>query len=308
MDFVGSAQVLRRTADRAIMNKSSSSILSLCLATGLTPLATACNMGAGFLKQSGPSEASARVVQVVVKEQNGTTSAAISRTSALTQELGASPNSSVAGSRILFSPGSLAVDTEVTIQAGTSLATSAVFNQLGVNSQVASSANAVTFATSVPTDAVVPFTVAIPLPDSSSLYLSDPFANLIIVYSVSKASLGNGQFTGIIGRAAIDSSSGFARFAVSYFGTYQAVITKTLVQPVEVAAAPSVKVIKVIKPGVISDRFYYGRGPMPASFGGDVPQNKAHFKGWVHAFAPSKVGTTSTLSAGKISKALPEKN
>jgi hypothetical protein len=306
MNFIGSAQVMLGSADRFIMSKLNHTMMPL--AFGLSVLTTACNMGSGFLKQSGPSEASARVVQVVVKDQNGTTSAAISRSSTLTQELGASPNSAVAGSRIQFPPGSLAVDTEVTIQAGASLATAAVFSQLSVTTEVASSATAVTFASSVPTDAVVPFRVAIPLPDSSSLYLSDPFANLIIVYSVSKASLGNGQFTGIIGRAAIDSSTGFARFAVNYFGTYQAVITKTLVQPVEVAAAPSLKVKRVIKPGVISDRFYYGRGPMPTSFGSDAPQSSGHFKGWAHAFGPSKVGTTSTLSTGKISKALPEKN
>ena len=272
----------------------------------LAALAFGCVRGPAFLKQGGAPEASIHRLQVATVDQNGATSGVIAGGSKSTQVISASTNSTVAGSNIEFPPGSLAISTEVTIQAGSNLATKSVLSQLNVTSEVASSATSVAFTSSVATDAVVPFTVAIPLPDTSSLALLDPFANLIIIYHVTKASSSNADFTGIISRDAIDTSTGFARFAVSHFGTYQAVITKTLVQAVEIAAAPIVKAKKVIPPGVITDRFYFSRGPMPASFGGDAAQNIGHFKGWVHAFGPSKVGTQSTLSTGKISKALPD--
>ena len=272
----------------------------------LAALAFGCVRGPAFLKQSGAPEASIHRLQVATVDQNGVTSGVITGGSKSTQVIAASANSAVAGSNIEFPPGSLAISTEVTIQAGSSLATNSVFTQLNVTAEVATSAPAVTFKSSVATDAVVPFTVAIPLPDTSSLALADPFTNLIIIYHVTKASAGNADFTGIISRDGIDTATGFARFAVSYFGTYQAVVTKTLVQAVEIAAAPKVKAKKVIPPGVITDRFYFSRGPMPASFGGDSAQNSSHLKGWVHAFGPSKVGTQATLSTGKISKALPD--
>lgn len=263
---------------------------------------TGCLKGPGFMSRQVPAAsapapaASAPIEAIQATILGASASGKVKASDSNTQVLTAAPQSSIAGSQASFPPGTLAVDTNVTIAPGPSLANNAVATQLGLGTTLASSGSAVAVTSSVPTDATQPFTLAIPLPDNgNSLALgnTDAYANLIIIYTVTTAS--GSVLTGIILRDLINIVNGFANFSTLHFGTYQAVVTVApVVQSVQIAAAP----VETTPPA----RIYFVSGPASASFGGVLGQSVSGFQGWVHKFSPAQVGGPTTLTVDRTDK------
>ena len=136
----------------------------------------------------------------------------------------ASKTSAIAGAAVTFPPGSIAVATTVTLLPGPSLAASSTASDLGLSGQLAGSGTSVTIASSVATDSVTPYTVSLALPAGAGLALADPYANLVVLYRVTKVGEGT-QVSGLIPLSDLNIGSGVVQFKIRYFGTYQAVLT-----------------------------------------------------------------------------------
>ncbi len=176
-----------------------------------------------------------------------TATAAVSSQSTTTQTLSASLDSTDAGAgggaavSVSFPPGSLAIDTTVTIEKGVQVANAVTSTQLGLGDAATLQLGVpVAITASAGQDAVKAFTVALSLPSGSGLALADQYANLLVVY---KATLRNEGITvvGTIPRDKLTLIDGKVQFETNYFGAYQTVITAAPVTAVaQVTVPPSV--------------------------------------------------------------------
>lgn len=248
------------------------------------------------MKQSGVEvRRSTPPVYVQASEQaDGSTTGMVSAALDATQILQASQASSIAGTQAEFPLGSLAIDTEITLKPGESLATPESLASLQLDTQVTNASPAVTLQSSVTMDAASPFTLQLIVPESAGLNLADPYANLVVLYKIEKAST-KSAFSGVITRDKLVIAGGFVRFDASFFGTYQAVITASLVaQAKEVPHNP--------EPVAKKKRLHFVRGPASATFGDDRARVDA-FAAWVQKLTPAfvRVGD-ATLRTGTVTK------
>ncbi len=135
----------------------------------------------------------------------------------------------IAGSSIAFPPGSLAFSTSISMQTGTSLASTSVASSLGVSSLTqASSAVVVSAGSSI--DASSPFTIQLALSVTNLHFLlSDPYERLHVVYKVTQADAGQRMVMGIIPRSELIVSGNKVSFQTKHFGQFQAVYTEAAV-------------------------------------------------------------------------------
>ncbi len=184
-------------------------------------------------------------VSVSGLQQNGATKGVLSANSFYTQVLEAGSNSAISGSSVAFPPGSLAIDTEIALATTAAIGNNETLQQLELGTQVSASGAPVAIGASTPMDALVPFSLSLPLPDGSGLRLTgDPYANLSVIYFVKKVGEGSASYTGVIPRAQIDISSGYAKISTLFFGTYQTIITqapieKSIEKPIEPVIKPA---------------------------------------------------------------------
>jgi hypothetical protein len=283
---------------------------SLLLLRRLLPVAwlalgvSSCLKGPGFMKQ-GPQEqekqpATAteelkKVLVPTVDLGDGSVQGALSATSQDIQVLQASDDSVVAGSLAEFPPGSVAIDTQMTIGPGVAIDTEENLNELKLDTSVLASASSVVIASTVALDTNSDFTMQIPVPQHSGLRLVDLLDNLVVIYKVKKSSANGAEFTGLLTRSELEIVGNFVRFTTSYFGTFQAIITKTpVVEKKEVAVKPTPKFKNV----------YYVKGFASSTFGDDGGQRADGFQGVFHKFKPAvvKADAKSKLSTGFVTK------
>lgn len=238
-------------------------------------------------------------VRISAIESNGRTKGAVAANAMYTQVLEAGSNTTISGSSAAFPPGSLAIDTEVSLATTAAIGNTDTLERLELGTEVARSGAAVEILSSTPTDAAAPFTLAIPLPDGSGLALSgDQWSNLSIVYFVKKFSQGSIGVTGIIPRSMVDVSSGYAKFKTTFFGTYQAIITsKPIDKPVEKAVEP-VTTPKSPQKGVLVPQGLFAYGFMTTSFEPAFSgQRQEGLQGMLTPLSPYLVGSSRRLSS-----------
>lgn len=248
----------------------------------------------------GVSETKVRISAI---ESNGRTKGAVAANAMYTQVLEAGSNTSISGSSAVFPPGSLAIDTEVSLSTTSAIGNTATLERLELGTEVARSGAAVEILSSTPTDAAAPFTLAIPLPDGSGLNLSqDQWSNLSIVYFVKKVSQGSVGFTGIIPRSMVDVSSGYAKFTTTFFGTFQAIITA---KPIDKAVEKAIEPVTGPKPDpkvVLAPQGFYASGFMTTSFEPALSgQRQEGLQGMLTPLSPYWVGSSRRLSSTFLS-------
>ncbi len=140
------------------------------------------------------------------------------------------------GSSLEFPPGSLAVSTEIQVQNAAPIASPGTAAELGIGGGFSQSGAAVLVTSSAPQNAVVPFTMSLPLPTNVSLALmqSGEDSSLAVVYRVTDETRQETR-TGMIPRSSITVNDRTASFRTDRFGTYQTVyLGETTPAPVEV--------------------------------------------------------------------------
>src|SRR5690606_21098171 len=119
------------------------------------------------------------------------------------------------------------------------LATDLTASDLGLQTSFTASGTPLAVESSATTDAVQPFTVALPLPEGASL-VEESYANLVVVFKYLVASTGK-YVTGLILRKDLVIANGLVSFSTRHFGVYQTVLTGDQVKEfvaVEGEAAP----------------------------------------------------------------------
>ena len=222
---------------------------------------------------------------------NGSVSGLVSAKSNNSQLLQAADSSLIAGSSVLFPPGSLSIDTTVTLAPGSPLTNSAFEKNVGVSSTATAASQAVAVTSSAQQDANLPFIINLLLPTVSSLNLAaDPYENLVVYYGVKKVGAG-GTFAGIYSRSNLEIVNNKVQIQSKYFGTFQAVLTTRLIDlPKEVA----VNISQITGP-----RFYVS-GVKSSTFDSGLQKNSG-YQGWSLKTTLPKVSSGgATLISGYV--------
>jgi hypothetical protein len=152
--------------------------------------------------------------------------AAFKVTGDTTMTMPAPAGSTFRGAAVAFPPGSLAIDTEITLEEGAPLASEGVMAELGMGAPMLGSAVPVMVTAASDLDAAKPFTIELPLPDLAALAdpgVEDPLANLAVLFKCEWVTEGK-VMLGILPRAEITVEGGVAKVTVTRFGVYQAVL------------------------------------------------------------------------------------
>lgn len=239
-------------------------------------------------KERATTQLAAQVTQI------GIGAAKLDPTSKKTQVIDTPPDSQIAGTSAEFPPGAVAVPTQISIQTGGTIAQLSTLNDLKLNTEIAGAASAVTITSSVAMDTVTPFTLAIPIPANSGLLLSDPLINLVVLYRVNKVGDGGTAFSGVIPMSLLQIAGTTVRFKTQYFGTYQAVITKTLVTKVAEAPASPLSSGKAF--------VHFVRGAAASNFATNSSVSGG-LSGWVQILSSARVSAPlSNLTTDIVTK------
>ncbi len=173
------------------------------------------------------------VVKVAVKEDvQGIVTASVSKDSTMTQVVEASKSGAISGATLSLPPGSLALDTEISIEEGASIASTVVASELQLNQAVEPASPAVVVQSTTDADAAQPFTLAIPMSGSVGLRLAgiDP-KKLAIIYRVIQYGNGGINVVGIIPYKELTIQNGnLVTFETRYFGSYQVAMVETAIE------------------------------------------------------------------------------
>ena len=182
---------------------------------------TGCIEGPGLFDQA---KSSADQV-VATTEADGAVTGAISAGSNLTQLLMAAANSAISGSTVAFPPGSLSIDSSVTLEESSDIANSSTATDLGLSAgELSSASSAVVVDSSISQDADSPFTLQIPVGSGLAGFgLAE--SRLIVVYKVYIASEGNKLVAGILPPSKVTVVDGKASFQTKHFGAFQLAYT-----------------------------------------------------------------------------------
>jgi hypothetical protein len=206
-------------------------IVILGLATGVS----ACLPG-GFFTQKKSAKSGATTSAIETTESNGVVTGRLDPNAALTQTMGASESSEIAGSSVSFPPGAIAIATDISLEQGADVLTDGTLTALGVGGDAVSTAGpAVLLESSVAQDATQPFTIAITV-NSAQLALLQA-GELAVLYKVIRNDQGGGLFVGFISPSEVKLDGNKLVFATKYFGAYQAVRVTTDVSAI--AAKPT---------------------------------------------------------------------
>ncbi len=182
------------------------------------------------------------IVAEVKSDENGVLTAKISSGSKTSQLVSASENSGIKGSAVQFPPGALSIDTDISIEEGSSLATSSSTEELGIGDNALTPASsAVVLTSSTEADAVSPFALSIPMLDGMGLTIMST-DNLIVMYKIKKYKEGGKIVLGIMTKSQLTIAENKVTFSTQYFGSYQVVLTDTPIT--EAKQAESVKPIE----------------------------------------------------------------
>lgn len=180
------------------------------------------------VEYGGEESVRGREAQALVRAgetENGGVSGPFSSSTGTDQSMEAPEDSSISGSRISVSPGSLSVDTEIQMDEAAPLATTAMTAELELNTSFQSSGTAVAVRSTTAMDLPQPFTLSLPLPAVSSLAGSS-WDNLVVLYRVTIVAE-NKTVSGLIPRSEISVENGFATIKSQYFGAFQTAVSST---------------------------------------------------------------------------------
>jgi hypothetical protein len=275
-------------------------ILLFCLAMG------GCLKGGFFTKKLASSKSGVKAEHVQILDgESGVVTATLDASSDLIQVIRVGGVSAVAGTELSFMPGTLAVDTDITIEEAVSLTSPALTAQLGVTEGIAGAGTAVSVQSSVGMDAMIPFTVSLSLPQVSTLAEGDVWANLIIIYKVDRAADG-AVLAGIIPRAAISIVGGKASFQTSQFGLYQSVVTVAPVAGAKQVLLPNANVLTKREAAALPPMQILARRPFAVGAGDTVKLTGKNFRpSMLLAFNghPAKISVASDTAATFVAPA-----
>lgn len=197
------------------------------------------------VEYGGKESVRGRESQALVRTEastEGGVSGPFSSSSGSEQSMGAPTDSTISGSRISVSPGALSVDTSIQMDEAAPVATTATTAELGLSTSFQSSGVAVSVQTSVPMDALQPFTLSLPLPLQSNL-TNSTWDNLVVFYRVTKVDE-NKVVSGVIPRSEITVEYGVAKIKSRYFGSFQAAVTTSPVTQAKEAESQAVILTK----------------------------------------------------------------
>lgn len=157
--------------------------------------------------------------------ESGVTSGAFDPKLTQTQSLTVNEGD-LAGSEARFPANALSISTQISIQEGLPIATSALAGSLSITAGFKATATPVAVTSSEKVDAVSPFIIAIPMPQTSGALrlFADAFENLVVTYVINVAATGETRI-GTIPREALKIEKNKVAFETYYFGVYQAAIT-----------------------------------------------------------------------------------
>ncbi len=153
----------------------------------------------------------------VKSDADGILTAELSQLSGEIQTIQASEDSEISGTTVSFPPGAIAVATDITMQLGADISGSVAAESGLTNVEATSSP--VYISSSVPFDALQPFTLAIALPQGSGLTEGgDKYYTILYVVDV----VASGQkVSGLIPTSKITIKDGKAYFDTKNFGVFQ---------------------------------------------------------------------------------------
>jgi len=267
----------------------------------------ACTDGPGFMKQSAATSvqnkrSGSEESITATRDGNGIEVASVKAGANVTQEIKTAGDSPLAGTTISFLPGSLAVDTNISIEEGITLAVS-VAAEFGISNNITSSGTAVAVQSSEGSDALQPFTIAISLPPSGSLSLTETLSRLVVIYKVRKES--EGVFVaGIVPRDEIAIEGNTAKIKTKYFGVFQTAFTTNVTEKRETqVSSPIVTKRDVVNLPAIS---LTSRSPFVVSQGQKVEISGSNFRPtMVLALGGTKVSDLRVVSDVRASFVAP---
>ncbi len=264
--------------------------------------------GAGGISSNQRTPLSASAPAGVSQSQvSGTTVAKINSQSAETQEVAVPNDSDVSGTKVGFPPGSLSIDTVISIQESTPVATATTTAELGIQATVTSASKAVSVQpTSSQTDPIQPFTVTLSLPGSGlseeSLNLAD--GNIFVVYRVYSYTEGK-TLVGVIPSQDIEKGDRFIRFYTRYFGAFQAAYSTVPVTKAQSVTSTipvqTKKEVQNLPPLTVT-----GRSPVVVPRGGKVIISGQNFRPTLAiALGGKTVGELKVMSDSQASFVVP---
>lgn len=266
-------------------------------ASTLIPLmASSCIKKTEFMKQTQIQDGDAGLtVAVQTAVQDGVITASLKPSATETQLLKVEDDPAIAGTEVAFPPGSLAVDTELKITNGKTIADEDTLLALGIENEFTNVGPTVSITPEQAVDALKPFSLSIPLPNSATLTAdvntgSEALMRLVVVYIVEKASEGR-SYTGLITNDSLIVENGMAKFDTMHFGQFQTAYVKEVITgPVE-QEAPAEPEAPVSR--------YYVQGVSFTAFPQGSTLDETGNQGWLTTLAPARISKTDlTLTTG----------
>jgi hypothetical protein len=203
---------------------------------GCTSASWLTGSGSGKLEHQSVTLASA-----AIESDAGSSSGAFVAGARFTQTLAADPDSPIAGAKMVFPPGALAIDTQITMRVGSDvskeLAGETALTQslaLSPDKVPTSVGHSVEIVSSADTNTLKPFTLALPMPGEGLRLAGGGF--LIVIYRANDVD-NNALIVGLIPTSDIRVENGQALFDTRTFGTYQLAVS-----PVDIGARREVRV------------------------------------------------------------------
>lgn len=172
---------------------------------------------AGVSPRFGATHGGERIVETV--DENGTVIGRVTTSGSATQTLLASASGALSGASVSFPPGSVAVDMDITLTEGRSLADDGALTELQIGADVGATAltAALLVQTSASVNPIVPFQVALSVP---GLSLTADTKQLFVVFRVHDYKSGK-LLVGVLGQDELRVDGAKVTFSASYFGSYQ---------------------------------------------------------------------------------------
>ena len=202
-------------------------VLALALATSCEKLLPSDTAKIDFNKENSPAQTDStddgyRQAEIV-SDSEGAVTGRITE-SASGHLLKASSASSIQGATVRFPVGSLGIGSEVTLEPGVDLATPGSASDLGLSDITLTKASNPVVVTTT-SDPSAPFTLSIPLPDTSlTLGDDDRYEFLVVLFKIQLPRTKK-FITGIIPRMFLAVKNGAVEFETEHNGSFQAVYT-----------------------------------------------------------------------------------
>lgn len=220
---------------------------------------------------------------VDTREVPGGVAGAFSASATTPQTLSTAADSPLKGSSLLIPAGALAIDTEISMTVGASIASETEISSRGLNGQLLGTGSPVTVSASQSINTNVPFTLSLPTASGSALTADEE--RLIVLYTVMDAATGQ-SLKGIFQGTELNIVPGFVQIQSRFFGTFQVARIK-VVTPPPAPDAPTER------------RIVWQPGMTILSSGTSVPQAQGR-AGWGVWLSPGAVDQKTGFSSSLV--------